>query len=324
MTYMKRLLTLSLALCLCVLPLSLALAQSGGQVGVFDEQLLAPGARVEVPIEIRGAVDLYAIDIELSFDPAMLSAEDADPSMDGVQPALGTFLDAGLLLFNNIDLETGIVRFVMSQVNPSEPKSGDGILLVLYLVGKTAGESFLTVNSVTLSDRMGNELPSSGVGAMITVAEDAPVVTSTSVPVQEPTGVIVVPTLAATNTPLPTAVPTATPVPTATSVSAAVPTEVPAEVVAEEIAGGEPTNVVTFPVVGSGGEQEEEGSVMAGIWWILLLVGLAGAGVAVYLRLRGKPGDAGLTDAQATTPGTDDGGDEALENETDQTAPPLG
>ena len=319
MTYMKRLLTLSLALCLCVLPLNLALAQSGAQVGVFDEQLLAPGARVEVPIEIRGAVDLYAIDIELSFDPAMLSAEDADPSMDGVQPALGTFLDAGLLLFNDIDLETGIIRFVMSQVNPSEPKSGDGILLVLYLVGKTAGESFLTVNSVTLSDRLGNELPSSGVGAMITVAEDAPAVTSTSIPVQEPTGVIVVPTLAATNTPLPTAVPTATSVPTA------VPTNVPTAVIAEEIAGGEPTKAVSLPAVVSGGGQEEEGSALAGIWWILLLVGLAGAGVAVYLlRLRGKPGEDELTDAQATPPGTDGVGDEAVEDETDQATPPLG
>lgn len=317
MTYMKRLLTLSLALCLCVLPLKLALAQSGAQVGVFDEQLLAPGARVEVPIEIRGVVDLYAIDIELSFDPAMLSAEDADPSMDGVQPALGTFLDAGLLLYSSIDLETGIVRFVMSQVNPSEPKSGDGILLVLYLVGKTAGESFLTVNSITLSDRMGNELPSSGVGAMITVAEDAPVVTSTSVPVQEPTGVIVVPTLAATNTPLPTAVPTATSVPTA------VPTEVPTAVIAEEVTSGEATNVVNFPVVVSGDGQEEEGSALAGSWWILLLVGLAGVGVAVYLRLRSKPGEDGLTDAQATPPGTDGAGDEAVEDETDQTTPTL-
>ncbi len=330
MTYMKRLLTFSLALCLCVLPLKLALAQSGAQVGVFDGYQLAPGARVEVPIEIRGAVDLYAIDIELSFDPAMLSAEDADPSMDGVQPALGTFLDAGLLLFNNIDLETGVVSFVMSQVNPSEPKSGDGILLVLYLVGKTAGESFLRVNNITLSDRFGNELPASGVGAMITVAEDAPVVTSTSIPVQEPTGVIVVPTLAATNTPLPTAVPTATPVPTATSVpmatsvSAAVPTELPAGVVAEGVTGGEPTNVVAFPVVGSGGEQEDEGSALAGIWWILLLVGLAGAGAAVYLRLRGKPGDAVLTEAEATTPGADGVGDEPVEDETDQTTPPLG
>ncbi len=324
MTYMKRLLTFSLALCLCVLPLKLALAQSGAQVGVFDGYQLAPGARVEVPIEIRGAVDLYAIDIELSFDPAMLGAEDADLSMDGVQPALGTFLDAGLLLFNDIDLETGIVRFVMSQVNPSEPKSGDGILLVLYLVGKTAGESFLRVNNITLSDRFGNELPASGVGAMITVADDAPAVTSTSIPVQEPTGVIVVPTLAATNTPLPTAVPTATPVPTATSVSAAVSTDVPAEVVAEGVTGGEPTKAVSLPVVVSGGGQEDEGSGMAGSWWILLLVGLAGAGGAYYWLRGRKPGEDGLTEAQASTPGADGAEDAAVEEETDQTPPPLG
>lgn len=247
------------------------LAQSSAQVGMFDGYQLAPGGRVEVPIEIRGVVDLYAIDIELSFNPAMLGAEDADPSMDGVQPALGTFLDAGLLLYNNIDLENGTIRFAMSQMNPSEAKSGDGILLVVYFVGKTAGESFLTVNSVTLSDRMGNEIPSSGVAAAITVAEGAPAVTSTSIPVQNPTNVIVVPTLAPTPTPTKTLVPTATPIPTATAMAGPGSTQ--------KLTGGEsqPTEITSPSQVG--GEVEKKSIFsLARSWWIIVLAGLGLAG----------------------------------------------
>lgn len=318
MTCKKRLLTLSLALCLCVLPLNLALAQSGAQVGVFEEYQAQPDTRVEVPIEIRGVQDLYAIDVELSFDPAILSAEDADPNTAGIQPGLGTFLDAGMTLYNEVDLQAGKVRFVMSQINPSEPKSGDGVIIVVYFKGIAEGESALTISSLTLSDRGGVEIPAEGVNSKISISAGAAAPAATSIPVQDPTAVVIIPTLAPTNTPLPTAVPTATPVPTA------VPTELPAGVVAEEGAGGEPTNVVAFPVVGSGGEQEDEGSALAGIWWILLLVGLAGAGAAVYLRLRGKPGDAVLTEAEATTPGADGVGDEPVEDETDQTTPPLG
>ena len=274
-----------LFVCLSILLLfaisfSSVLAQSSAQVGMFDGYQVAPGARVEVPIEIRGVVDLYAIDIELSFNPAMLGAEDADPSMDGVQPALGTFLDAGLLLYNNIDLENGTIRFAMSQMNPSEAKSGDGILLVVYFVGKTAGESFLTVNSVTLSDRMGNEIPSSGVAAAITVAEGAPAVTSTSIPVQNPTNVIVVPTLAPTPTPTKTLVPTATPIPTETPIPTATAMAGPGST--QKPAGGE-TQPTEMSSPGGGGELEtKSGDSLGQNWWMIVLAGLGLAGAVGY------------------------------------------
>ena len=272
-----------LVICLSILLLfaisfNSVLAQSSAQVGMFDGYQVAPGARVEVPIEIRGVVDLYAIDIELSFNPAMLGAEDADPSMDGVQPALGTFLDAGLLLYNNIDLENGTIRFAMSQMNPSEAKSGDGILLVVYFVGKTAGESFLTVNSVTLSDRGGVEIPSSGVAGKITVSEGAAAVTSTSIPVQDPTSIIIIPTLAPT--PTKTLVPTETPKPTATAI--------PEPTSTQKSAGGD-TEPSSSDV--SGEAEEKGGSWLSQNWWIILLAAVGIGGVGVYLTRNKKKAD---------------------------------
>ena len=256
------------------------LAQSSAQIGVFDAYQVAPGARLEVPIEIRGVKDLYAIDIELSYDPAILSAEDADPSMGGVQPALGTFLDAGLLLFNDVNPETGLVRFAMSQMNPSEGKSGDGILLVLYLSAKTTGESTLTVNSITLSDRGGIEIPSSGVEAVITVLEDVAAVTSTSIPVQDPTNIIIIPTLAPTPTPTKTLVPTETPIPTATAMPEPTGTPKPA--------GGD--SEPSSPDV-SGEAEEKSGSSLRQNWWIIPLAAVGIGGVGVYLTRNKKKAD---------------------------------
>lgn len=265
---MKKSLFLIVVIIFCSMMLQPALAQGNAEVGVFEPITTAPGSRIEVPIEIRGVQDLYAFDLEMQFDPAVFDAEDADPNMAGIQTALGTFLDAGLLLFNDVNPETGLVRFAMSQMNPSEGKSGDGILLVLYLTAKTTGESALTVNSITLSDRGGVEIPSSGVEAVVTVAADAPAVTSTSIPVQDPTSIIVIPTLAPT--PTKTLVPTETPIPTATAMPEPTGTQKPA--------GGE-TQPTEMTSTGAGGEVEENGgSSLSQNWWIIVLAGLILAG----------------------------------------------
>jgi len=242
---------------------------------VFETYTAAPGSRIEVPIEIRGVQDLYAVDLTLRFDPAILSAVDADPQMQGIQPALGTFLDAGLLLTNEVDLEQGAVRFVMSQVNPSEPKSGDGILLVVYFIATDMGESTLQLESVTLSDRYGVAIPVETVDASLNVLADAPAVTNTSIPVQDPTGIILISTLAPTATP--TLAPTETPGPTQTTGPTAV----------MEPTKGQPQptdKVETLPDV-SGELENKSGFSLSQNWWIILLAGLVLAGAVGYLQL---------------------------------------
>ena len=284
---MKKVLLIICLINLFSIPLQFAQAQSVAEVGVFEAYSLAPGSRIEVPIEVRGVQDLYGVDLELQFDPAILGAEDADPNMTGIQPALGTFLDAGLLLLNEINPETGVLRFVMAQVDPSEGKSGDGVLLVLYLIARSTGESTITVNSVTLADRGGNEIPSSGVGALITVAEDAPVVTNTSIPVQDPTSLIVFPTIIPTMTFTPTATSlpaTETPFPTATAIPEPTSTQKPA--------GGEaqPTEMTYLPSMTDGEVEQKNGFSLRENWWIIVLAAVvtAGAGVTLYL-LKKRP-----------------------------------
>ena len=272
------------------------LAQEGARVGVFADLEIPLEARVEVPVEVRDVVELYAVDLTIRFDPEILQVEDADPNQAGVQPGLGTFLDAGMTLFNEVDNETGTVRFVMSQINPSEGKSGSGNLLVLYFVGRQAGTSPVTVEKVELANRLGEAIPVSGVDAEIAVREGAPAVVATPIPVQDPTQIIVIETLA------PTATPTTAPTPMPTQVAAvAEPTEKPSvapnvEPTAELAAGGD---------ANSGSEQQPEEQGNGSLWWLLVLPLLIIGGVIVYTR-RKKVDQTDQTDQTNQTGGTNE------------------
>ena len=244
-----------------------ASAQTSAQVGVFQAYEIQPGARVEIPIEIRNVQDLYAVDLEIHYDPRILTFEDANPQMDGIQPALGTFLDAGMVLYNTVDPEAGIIRFVMTQVNPSEPKSGSGVLIVLYAVGAAEGESTLEVVRADLSTREGVAIPSELVENSVKVAASAAEIQATPIPVQNPTSIIVIPTLAPTATPTATPPPTPTkPAPTQTAVITAI------------------VEAIASPTVAHATAEQASGFSLAQNWWILLIVAAAIIGVVVYLN----------------------------------------
>ena len=268
-----------LMLILVALPIGSVSGQAGtiAQVGFFEDYDILPDRRIEVPVEIRDVENLYGIDIEITFDPAILQVEDADPNIPGVQPALGTFLDAGLTVFNEVDNEEGIVRFVMTQVNPAEPKSGDGIVLVLYFFSQAEGESDLTVSFVELAQRTGEGIEVEGVDGLLTVSSASEEKESTAIPVQDPTQIIVIPTQAPT--PTPTITPTMNPTPTP-AVETGPDTIVGADSGQAEMEQGESN-------ISGQGDTEQAASGLSTRWTVLIgaavLVMLLVIGMAVYL-----------------------------------------
>jgi hypothetical protein len=188
-----------------------AQGEDEASVGFFEAYETQPGNRVEVPVQIEDVQELYGIDIEIKFDPDVIQIEDADPKASGTQPALGTFLDAGLSLFNTVDNNAGVIRFVMSQVNPSKPKSGEGNLLILYVRGLAEGESDLEITILELSTRGGEAIAAEPVDGEVTVSEAAASKGLTSIPVQDPTSMVIVPTSKPTEAPRETSTPTWTP-----------------------------------------------------------------------------------------------------------------
>lgn len=266
---------LSLMLVAAILvPAGQALGQSSpAQVGVFDPVVLPPDAQVEVPIRIKNVTDLYAMDIELRFDPAILQAQDADPNQPGIQMGFGGFLDPGLLLYNTVDNTRGIARFVLSQVNPSEPKSGSGLLLVLYFRGVKAGVSNLSISNLQLASRQGTEIPSEKVENTVTVDEAAALPEATAIPVVNPTAMILIPT----EVPSPT--PTITPVPSATAVPTLAPT----------LPAAAPTTAAVQPTAGAKNiETSPAGFSLLRHWWIVALVVAVAIGLG-FILVRTRP-----------------------------------
>jgi hypothetical protein len=273
----KRCSAIALGLLLLIalaVPLQAVFAQAGSaaQGGIFGDYQVQPEGRVEVPIEIRDVEDLYAIDIQIAFDPAVVQVEDADPNQSGVQPALGTFLDAGLTLFNEVDNETGLVRFVMTQANPSEAKSGDGVVLVLYLTGIRAGESDLEVTFLELSTRAGEAIEVEPVSGLVIVSADAVASDAASIPVQDLADLV----------PIPTVIPTEVPTPGPTTLNEA-----------PEAGNADAADNESAAQQGEEAEAQAEGATrqpgngfsLVEHWWIVLIVVGLVIGLGIFLGI---------------------------------------
>jgi len=309
MTYwkIKTIGILILACLYILLPTGWVAAQEEDEarVGFFEDYETRPGSRVEVPVQIENVQDLYGIDIEIRFDPDVIKIEDADPDADGIQPALGTFLDAGLTLFDTADNEEGVIRFVMSQVNPSEPKSGEGNILVLYIQGLAEGKSDLEITLLELSTRAGEAISAEPVDGKVTVSVAAASKQSTSIPVQDPTSMVIVPTSQPTeksdNTPTPTKTSTPLPEETESEGSETQGSTTEAEVSSSTTptthavsqvndADPQPTHKTNETVMEENTPNNPVSFTLVRYWWIVALVLVIALGLGSHLLLTRKRG----------------------------------
>jgi len=157
---------------------------------------LAVGETIETAVEVSSVSDLYGFDITISYDPNIVEVVDFDPDLDGIQVALGLFLDPGFVIFNQADNDLGQLRLVMTQLNPSESKSGTGNLMVVRFRARQTGETPLLLVAGQLAQRDGTSFFPELQSDQLTV-----VTTSASLPTA-----VSIPTRLA-GTPLPTATP---------------------------------------------------------------------------------------------------------------------
>ena len=156
----------------------------------------------------------------------------------------------------------------MSQVNPSEAKSGDGILFVIYFKAVKAGVSPLTVTKLQLASRAGLELASNAVNSTLTVAAGAALPVATSIPVQNPTAMIQLPT------PAPTTIPTATPLVIASKT---------VQLTATSVMGNSSSPAVQSVAIPQIQNQGEAKPFLVENWWIVLIAALAVVILGIYL-----------------------------------------
>ena len=190
-----------------------AVRAQGTQVLVVPpSSMSAPGATVVVEVQIREVLDLYAVDLQLAFDPAILEVLDADgEAANGTQVTAGSFLSSAYMFtaVNRADNATGQIRYLVSLLAPAAPRSGSGLLASIAFRARDPGSSTLRLQ-VLLADDQAGYMPAVVSDGLIIVTGDTATPTATTIPTRTPTATF---TPTAIRTPTPSSTRTGTPVP---------------------------------------------------------------------------------------------------------------
>ena len=133
-------------------------------------------AEAQIAVRVNNVTDLYGSDIKLKFASDVLEVVDFDPALDGIQVENGGFLQPGYVVRNVADNAVGTIQYALTQVNPTAPASGSGVLFVIHLRARSAQSATqIAFISAELSDRNGRMIPATAAGAAIaTVAPQKP------------------------------------------------------------------------------------------------------------------------------------------------------
>lgn len=165
------LLTLVVLMVLALFPLSGAMAQSTIVLVNPPSQSANLNSTVSVEIKVDTVTNLYGVDLRLTFDAAKLEAQDANPSLTGVQIQQGNFLNPaqGFMAQNVADNTTGQVHYAFVLLSPAPAVSGTGVLARITFRAKAPGNALITLNSVTLSNDQAMPITATLMSGSITV-----------------------------------------------------------------------------------------------------------------------------------------------------------
>ncbi|MBN1937518.1 MAG: immune inhibitor A [Anaerolineae bacterium] len=136
-----------------------AVAQGPATVGL--QVLHTPvqvGDTINVDIRIGNVSDLYAAEVHLTFDTALLQVLDDDDAQAGVQILPGSLFPStrpSYVAQNRADQTAGTADFAMTMLDPATPVSGAGTLATVRFSAKQAGTAILQWTMVKLANQAG-------------------------------------------------------------------------------------------------------------------------------------------------------------------------
>jgi len=134
-------------------------AQAQTVVKVVPQTLkIRVGEKATVDLVIEQVSELFGAEIHLTFDPEVLEVVDADRSKEGIQIEPGTLPTPDFVVQNTADNQEGTVDYALTQLKPSEPRSGDGVLARVTFKGKKAGSSQILLEQFVLADIEGTAI----------------------------------------------------------------------------------------------------------------------------------------------------------------------
>ena len=203
-----RLLRLAFVLVLCTLlgvgawP-GAAAAEEGALVKVDPSEVtVGEGQTAAVSVTVENVKDLYGVEIALRFDPTAVEVVDADANAPGVQVRPGDLLKVDFVARNTVDNDKGEILYVLAQVNPDPPVSGNGTAFtVIFKAKKEGASSPLKITTAKLAAVGGVAIACTSQGGALKVvgAAEAPATPTQAPP--PPTPAVLTPTPAPEVTP---------------------------------------------------------------------------------------------------------------------------
>lgn len=120
------------------------------------------GDTINVNIRINDVADLYAAEVHLTFDPALLQVLDDDDVQTGVQILPGSLFPStrpSYVVQNRADQATGTVDFAMTLLDPATPVTGSGTLATVRFSARQAGTTTLRWTMTKLANKAGANIP---------------------------------------------------------------------------------------------------------------------------------------------------------------------
>lgn len=127
-----------------------------------DNVTVTVGREFTVPVRITGVSNLYGADVRLVYAPAVLA---------GVRVDHGYFLQPDFVVRKGFyGTPPYYARYALTQVNPTPPASGSGVIMYVTYRAVAAGSSSLALSGI-LSDRNGVRIPFTTQGGTVTVVD---------------------------------------------------------------------------------------------------------------------------------------------------------
>lgn len=142
MTKIKLILTITLLSLLFTI--QSALADNAGKLylTISTPELPAGEERI-VEVWVEDVSLVYGIDVQLSFNPDTLAIIDMDDKQEGIQLNPSNFFSPKeghfFFLKNEVDIENGIINYVVTLVNPAVPVQGNGLIVQIPVKAKIDG-----------------------------------------------------------------------------------------------------------------------------------------------------------------------------------------
>ncbi len=125
-------------------------------VKVSPPNLVIPtcNAQATTAINVENVSNMFAVQLELSYDPAIVQIIDADPNREGVQVKVGSAFSGGFAASNIVDTDNGHVS-VVATLFGSDKIDGNTELIAIDWLPRSAGVGAVTLEDVILVNASG-------------------------------------------------------------------------------------------------------------------------------------------------------------------------